>query len=498
MAVAVLSVLLVASCTAAPGRADSVTTPIALPSGTLAAVCGHQPPGPTTPPKGAVVVNPKVDSDLDKKTAGNPPGTTFWLAPGSHTLGTDQFGQVTPKHGDTYLGAPGAVLDGRGKNMYAFTQQAENVTIEYLTVEGFVPPTDQGVVNHDSGNGWVIAHDTIQNNSGAGLMAGAHQVVRGNCLKDNGQYGMNAFQAAGGITDLTVIGNEIVGNNTTDIEHRIPGCGCSGGVKFWKVNGALVQNNWVHDNHGVGLWMDTNNNDFVVEDNVVDNNDDEAIFYEISYNAIIRNNVLRGNAVVEGKAFASRDDNFPVGAIYISESGGEPRIPARTDQLEIYGNQLQNNWSGITLWENADRFCNSPNNSSGGCNRVVNDRTRCVQPGIASQPLYSDCRWKTQRVSIHGNRFMTDPVSMRCSRVYCGRMAILSNFGSSPGWSPYKGPVIQQAITFHQYNRWQDNSYAGPWSFTVENTGKVVDANTWQGAPYRQDKGSTFASKEGN
>ena len=32
-------------------------------------------------------------------------------------------------------------------------------------------PQDQGVVNHDSGDGWVIENNTIQNNRGAALMA---------------------------------------------------------------------------------------------------------------------------------------------------------------------------------------------------------------------------------------------------------------------------------------------------------------------------------------
>ena len=51
------------------------------------------------------------------------------------------------------------------------------------------------MVNHDSGDGWVIEHNTIENNKGAALMAGARQQVRFNCLRNNGQYGMNAYAA---------------------------------------------------------------------------------------------------------------------------------------------------------------------------------------------------------------------------------------------------------------------------------------------------------------
>ena len=67
--------------------------------------------------------------------------TTYWFAPGTHTLGTGQFAQIIPGNGSTFVGAPGAVIDGQGLNNYAFTQHATNVTIRYLTVRGFRPPT---------------------------------------------------------------------------------------------------------------------------------------------------------------------------------------------------------------------------------------------------------------------------------------------------------------------------------------------------------------------
>src|SRR5262249_59412313 len=111
------------------------------------------------------------EGDLSTKTSESPPGTTFWIQPGTHTLGSDEYSQVVPKDGDVYLGAPGAVLDGHGFNRYAFTQQAQNVVIRYLTIQGFNAPADQGVVNHDSGNGWVIEYNTIQKNGGAALIA---------------------------------------------------------------------------------------------------------------------------------------------------------------------------------------------------------------------------------------------------------------------------------------------------------------------------------------
>ncbi|KOG62697.1 right-handed parallel beta-helix repeat-containing protein [Streptomyces sp. MC1] len=492
-----LTLLAVTGCTSSP---DTPGKPAATPSGPGAAsaaarVCAEPGAGPAEAPAGAVTVDPDVVGDLAEKTRSNPPGTTFWLRPGTHRLEPERYAQVMPKKGDRYIGAPGAVLDGGRKNAYAFSGTARDVTIRFLTVQRFVAPTDEGVVNHDMADGWVIEHTTIQNNDGAGLMAGARQQVRANCLRDNGQYGMNAYKTGNTIRDLVVEGNEIVGNNTGDWERRKPGCGCTGGIKFWAVDGAEVRGNWVHDNRGAGLWADTNNNDFRIEDNLIEKNDGAALVYEISYNAVIRNNTIRRNNWVEGRESAERGDDFPYATVYLSEAGGEPRVEARTDKIDIYRNVLEDNWNGITLWENADRFCNSPaNTSSGDCTLLVKDKDRCVKPAIAGAPLYADCRWKTQRVDIHDNRFVLDRSVVRCTEK-CDRMAVLANYGTYPDWSPYKGKRVAEAITFKQHNRWHDNTYRGPWQFVVEDPSQVLDPWQWQGPPYRQDADSRFPTE---
>lgn len=495
----VLTALLLSACTesspAAPSRSGSSVVPTGSAGSTesIAAVCGRTPPGPAAPPAGAVRVDPAALGDVSRQTEANPPGTVFWLAPGAHRFVKDEFAQVEPKAGDTYIGAPGAVVDGAGLNRYAFTGKASKVTIRNLTIRGFVSPVNEGVVNHDSGSGWVIEDNTMIDNRGAAMMAGPDQVIRGNCVKDNGQYGLNA--CCGDLVHLVLENNEFVGNNADDVERTEEGCGCTGAMKLWGVNGADIRGNWIHDNRGPGVWADTNNNDVLIERNLIEDNDGTAIFYETSYNAIIRDNVIRRNNLVGGKEFADRGDNFPEAAIYLSESGGEPRIPARTDKIDIYRNNFEDNWSGITLWENSDRFCNSPANTSTGiCTLLVDQVSRCASPGIAARPLLGDCRWKTQRVAIHENRFSVDPGAIRGCASLCARMAILANYGTVPDWSPYKGDLVPKAITFGQRNTWYDNAYDGPWTFTPFDTNGSLAPADWQRAPYNQDKGSTFTS----
>lgn len=452
--------------------------------------CGNESllDGPSTAAPGAVTVPAGNNGAISWQ-----PDTTYWFAPGLHTLGTGMYNQIIPADHDIFVGAPGAIIDGQGKNNFAFTQHATGVMIQHLTIRNFVAPLDQGVVNHDSGNGWTISNNSIVHNTGAALMAGANQVVRYNCIADNGQYGMNAYQAGDGITNLVVDHNEIAGNNTGHWEQVHPGCGCTGGVKLWAVRGAKLTNNFVHDNLGVGLWADTNNVGVEFVGNYISDNDGEGIFYEISYNAYIHNNTLVRNALEYGP----RNPGFPTGAIYLSESGGDARLNGgKFATLEISGNVLTDNWSGVILWENADRFCGSPANTSGGYCTLVGHATMatCVAGTINVAPYADDCRWKTQNVSVHDNEFNLDPAKVPgCTLAAdCGINGMFSNWGTYPSWSPYKGPLVGTDITFHQGNRFAANHYNGAWHFMSTDQATKNPFSVWRAPPLNQDQGSTL------
>src|SRR4051812_20504129 len=139
-----------------------------------AQVCGSRSlEGPATKPSGAKTVDSR--QNLYDVVNQHPPRTTFWLKPGIHHVNRDEFGQVIPKRGDTFIGAPGAILDGRHINRYAFTGSARNVTIRYLTIRHFGTKRSnngEGVVNHDSAEGWHVLHSTIKRNGGAGVFLG--------------------------------------------------------------------------------------------------------------------------------------------------------------------------------------------------------------------------------------------------------------------------------------------------------------------------------------
>jgi hypothetical protein len=436
--------------------------------------------------------------NLNQLTEANPPGTTFWLTAGTHTLGTAPFAQVIPKEGNTYIGAPGAVLDGGKRNRYAFTGYASGVVVKNLTIQNFGAPrtnNDEGVVNHNAAARWTIEGNTIRHNAGAGLMIGDHNVVRGNCLQQNGQYGFNVYHPDK-VNGITIEGNEIAGNNTDDWETVKKGCGCTGGGKFWEVTGAVVRRNWVHGNLSAGLWADTNNTGFVIEGNYISNNLAEGIVYETSYNAGIRGNTFVRNGLGKGP----ENQGFPTPAVYISESGSDKRAPGVFNQtLEISGNVFTDNWGGVILWENADRFSGSAANTSTGAGTLVNPSVvtakTCNATNIDREPYLSDCRWKTQNVRVHDNLFSLDPtkIGRSCaSRAGCGYNGLFSNWGTFPEWSPYQEATVQDAITYKQGNKFYDNTYAGPWNFIVHGQGNRVNWASWQGAPYGQDADSVI------
>jgi hypothetical protein len=472
------------------------------PSSPPARICGNASvlgAGPSSAPAGAVSVPAGRNAGVDFSQ----PHTTYWFAPGVHTLANGQYTQIIPGHGSTYIGAPGAILDGRKDNLYAFGGNATGVTVSYLTVRNFGGEgenQDQGVVNENSMAGWTIDHSTIKDNAGAGVMLGSHNMLSHDCLADNQQYGFNAYSPSGPV-GLVLKNNEIAGNDTYNWEAHSPDCGCTGGGKFWEVKNAVIENNWIHDNRSVGLWADTNNRGFEFKNNYISGNYDYGLIYEISYNAVIENNTFVRNGIQNGP----KGRGFPTSAIYISESGSDHRVKGSFNKTFLIAkNSFIDNWGGVILWENADRFCNSPaNTSSGTCTLAdpsVATIKSCNATNIKQQPYLGDCRWKTQNVQVQDNVFSFKPsdIGPSCTPANeCGFQGVFSEYGTYPNWSPYHKTVIEQQITYNQNNHFQANTYIGPWIFMIYEQGNVVNWAQWQGKPYQQDKGSTLNTANG-
>ena len=520
---AALTAPLAAPAAARIGGAGQAHAGLAWPAAPTANYCQALRPGPTEAPAGAIIVPAGDNSRFDFARSG-----VFWFETGEHTFGEDKFGQIIARAGNSYLGAPGAILDGKNKNMYAITGDVPNVTVRNLTIRNFGRGRDnfdQGVVNHDAGEHWIVEDNAIVDNDGAGVFLGSRNEVRRNCLKNNGQYGFSMYRpplqsepisetnpvpGRSAIVDIVLEDNEIAGNNTDDWEASTK-CGCTGGGKFWDVRGATVRGNNVHGNRGTGLWADTNNIDFLFENNYIRDNDGVGLWYEISYNATVRANTFIGNGWVSGNA----DRGAPAPAIYLSESGGDARLPSATsgsDKLRIYDNYFENNFSGISIYENANRFCNSNGNTSSGyCTPFVHP-VRIVRPDpdhpsvypdpVSNQhPCYTqiggdatlqrDCRWRAQNIEVTGNEFYFDPAAVPCGlSSYCGAQALYATGKDNIAWSPYTVTQVQNDVMFNNGNRFANNHYYGPWRY-AKRFGEAIGFSAWQAAPYLQDAGST-------
>lgn len=463
--------------------------------------------GPSSPPGGSVVVEPGTNN-LQQATLDNIAGTTFWLAPGTHTNNLGVFGQVQPKAGNTYVGAPGAVIDGQHSNRTAFAGSGSGVTLRYLEVRNFVALRDQGVINGDSAQGYVVEYCKIHRNEGGAVFLN-NGTLRYCWITQNGQY---AFQLTsppnpggpGGQGGNSLVEYcELSFNNMRDWEHRVYGCGCSGGSKGWDHRGTTVRNCWIHNNLNAGLWWDNNNTLILVEGNYLNDNHSHALLIETSYNFMVRDNAFIRNAHRQGRRFSEYfgDNATPIGAIYVSESGGESAVSSTYALSEIVDNLFLDNWGDVSLWENADRWgSDSSANTSAGYTTLLVDPTgtapspvmsNCTVPTINSAPYYSDCRWKTKNVHVKRNRF-----ELRRSRVginhaltpATGMVALHSNYGTI---APYTGNVIKDAITGSQNNVFDENEYVGDRQWVAYDQGNKIPFATWQ-ATWSQDAASSY------
>lgn len=524
--------------TTVPSGGGSAGAPVDPP----ALVCGNASllNGPASAPPGAVTVPAGDDSGVIAKTWAVSPNTTYWFAPGTHTLGSGQYGQIDPKDGDTFMGAPGAVIDGQGVNQSAFDGTASGVTIEYLTVQNFVPLNWQDVVNHDNGENWTVRYNTLKDNGnvqgsmdGGALGMGSGDVYEYNCLTHNGEYGLNAFGVG-----TTFANNEVSWNGIAEFPDVSAGsgCGCSGGIKYWTTTNATVQNNYIHDNYNVGLWFDTDNVGALVSGNYIARNWAEALVYEISYNAKIVDNTFLDNTWGLG---SYKVWGFPMAAVYINGSSGNPKIDnGRYSTLAVSDNTFTDNWGGVVAYQNPNRVCGTAGNSSTANCTLVNPSvyttSSCPANVGSSTPssnpdYYDGCEWPADNISATGNTFTFNPndiisgtdtlpdiTNSHCysganyldtndspptGNAYdCGFNGLFSLYGSA---APYTGWAIPDAImglpSASDYsdvdsNHFSSNTYSGPWAFQayVQGTSPastdlyphgvatVVNLNGWQ------------------
>jgi hypothetical protein len=237
--------------------------------------------------------------------------------------------------------------------VFAFESGASNVLIRNVTIEKYASVAQRGAIQAQEAVGWAIENCEVRLNSGGGIAAGNGSRVRGCNIHHNGQIGIT-----GAGRDILVEGNRVWANNIRGFDHGWE----AGGVKIALGDNVVFRGNHIHDNLGPGLWCDGDCRNVLYESNVVERNHGAGIFHEISFNAVIRHNIVRHNGIAEGEWF-----------------WGSDILIAASQDVEVYGNTL-------TV-------------SPGKCGIMLIDQGRDDHAQGHSGPMY-----KTRNNKVHDNQ----------------------------------------------------------------------------------------------
>lgn len=170
----------------------------------------------------------------------------------------------------------------------AISGAASGVEVRDLIIEKYANAAQTGALGGGRAlaRDWTVEHVEARWNHGTGISLGAGSRVVHCWIHHNGQLGLGI---SGG-KDL-VEENEISYNNYAGYNASWE----AGGTKFSLTNGLIVENNYVHDNNGNGLWTDIDNIHTIYENNKVTGNAGDGIRHEISYDASIHDNTVTNN-----------------------------------------------------------------------------------------------------------------------------------------------------------------------------------------------------------
>jgi parallel beta-helix repeat protein len=279
-------------------------------------------PSPSSTSCSGVTVVPT--SDIQALLNLYPSGTTFCFQTGTYVLKS----VIVPKSYDSLIGLPGAVLTGldtyaAGIKGWGGSTGQHDVTVRGFVVEHFLnnwsDTTLQAPIS--PGANWIIENNVVRYNAQAGISASGGTVIRGNEVVHNGHIGITG----GAVRSVRIKGNEIAFNNTGSYDVNVHAGGAKITGESAGSSNIVFRGNYVHDNTGNGLWLDTNVRNVTIETNTIENNSAIGIFYEQSWDAVIRNNVVRNNAVVYAGTSC-----YSGAQIHVNDS----------QNVEIYGNTV--------------------------------------------------------------------------------------------------------------------------------------------------------------
>jgi hypothetical protein len=234
-----------------------------------------------------------------------------------------------------------------------YNSSAGGVRVEYLDISNDLHTTT-GTIS--TGSGWTIEHNNIHDSygkpgQGVAFYGADEATIEYNCFSKMGDY------AGGGSGRSTIFDyNEVL---ETAYEPD-PGCGCSGGGKWWgTLNADIVDNAFVKDGIGSGqptVWLDNGNAGTLIEGNYFYRDVGSAIVNETGYNMRVDDNLFLDDGWGNGRGQGANSD----GAVNINSSGGL-NIPGSRyeNSISVSANYFINDWEGINIWQAGQRSCES-------------------------------------------------------------------------------------------------------------------------------------------
>jgi hypothetical protein len=240
---------------------------------------------------------------------------------------------------------------------------AADVSVEYLDISHDLHDTTGTIY---TGTGWTITHDDIHDGystpgTGVAIYGGDQGTIEYNCLSKMGDYGVNLFGS-----DSRFDYNEIYQSNY----RPDPGCGCSGGGKWWgTLNADIVGNAFVDDSPGGGIpiWLDNGNSGTLISGNYFYMSYGSAIASETGFDLDVTGNLFMDGGWGRGSGGCGNNCD---GAVNLNSSGGFNVPGSRYEnQVLVSRNQFVDDWEGIDIWQAGARSCENsgegwPNDAS--------------------------------------------------------------------------------------------------------------------------------------
>ena len=199
----------------------------------------------------------------------------------------------------------------------AFGGPANNVSIQYLTLEKFADMYPVGTVGETQGpnaltqeTNWTIENCEVRLNHGFGVRVNYRMHILNNYIHDNGQTGIGGgigWRAAPATesanSGILIEGNTITHNDYAHFDSQFG----SGGIKFGATSGVTIRRNIIQNNQGSGIHFDDDSGSQFVDGNTItDNSDADGLQMEIGGGtSVFRNNfVARNGAQLNGTNWA--------------------------------------------------------------------------------------------------------------------------------------------------------------------------------------------------